>query len=189
MTLEAYCVKCKTKREIANPQPTFTSRGTPGVKGSCPVCGTTLFRMGATEAHANLPKPEILPAAKPKAKTKAKTASKRSAKSAKTTRKSAATSDQQADDQRRQSLRQGDRQAGDRRIAGEGAQRRAVPRQRLHRQGVEGARPRPAGLADFGRRRERLRAEVPRPQRQARHRQRPQERGRAGEGNLSGDRP
>ncbi len=92
MTLEAYCVKCKTKREIANPQPTFTSRGTPGIKGSCPVCGTTLFRMGATEAHANLPKPEILPAAKPKAKAKAKTtrAAKSTSKSAKTTRKSAA---------------------------------------------------------------------------------------------------
>lgn len=62
MSLEAYCVKCKTKREIANAQPTFTSRGTPGIKGNCAVCGTTLFRMGATEAHANLPKPEIVAA-------------------------------------------------------------------------------------------------------------------------------
>src|SRR5215216_6243358 len=85
MTLEAYCVKCKTKREIANAQPTFTSRGTPGVKGNCPVCGTTLFRMGATEAHASLPKPEIIAQpkktarkAKPKttrAKTKTKSRS------------------------------------------------------------------------------------------------------------------
>ena len=81
MTLEAYCVKCKTKREIANPQPVYTSRGTPGTKGNCPVCGTALFRMGATEAHANLPKPEIVaqPSVKAKA-SKAKTKSKAKAK-------------------------------------------------------------------------------------------------------------
>lgn len=88
MSLEAYCVKCKTKREIANAQPTFTSRGTPGVKGNCPVCGTTLFRMGATEAHANLPKPEIVAApakttrkAKP-TKSRAKTKTRSTAASA-----------------------------------------------------------------------------------------------------------
>jgi DNA topoisomerase I len=63
MSFEAYCVKCKTKREIANPQPTFTEKGTPGTKGACPVCGTTLFRMGATEAHNGLPKPVIVPSA------------------------------------------------------------------------------------------------------------------------------
>jgi len=68
--LQAYCVKCKTKREIANPQPAFTSKGTPGVKGTCPVCGTTLFRMGATEAHANLPKPVIEKTAKSSKKSK-----------------------------------------------------------------------------------------------------------------------
>ncbi len=95
--LQAYCVKCKTKREIANPQPAFTSKGTPGVKGTCPVCGTTLFRMGATEAHANLPKPVIekKPAEK-KAKTtatttasKRKTATKRATSASKTEKKPA----------------------------------------------------------------------------------------------------
>ncbi len=58
-TLQAYCVKCKTTRLITNPEPVFTAKGTPGTKGTCAVCGTTLFRMGATEAHASLPKPEI----------------------------------------------------------------------------------------------------------------------------------
>src|SRR5215213_6247838 len=86
MTLEAYCVKCKTKREIENPQPVYTSRGTPGTKGTCPVCGTALFRMGVTDAHANLPKPEIVAAPSGKAKsakktTKAKTSAKAKAKS------------------------------------------------------------------------------------------------------------
>jgi len=79
--IEAYCVKCKTKREMQNPEPVYTQTGTPGTRGTCPVCGTTLFRMGATPAHAGLPKPE--PAPKATASRK-KTASKR-----KTTRKSA----------------------------------------------------------------------------------------------------
>jgi DNA topoisomerase-1 len=64
--MEAYCVKCKTKREITEPQAVFTASGTPATKGKCPVCGTTLFRMGQTEAHAGLTKPEktTRPAAK-----------------------------------------------------------------------------------------------------------------------------
>ncbi|MEO8612566.1 MAG: type I DNA topoisomerase [Chloroflexota bacterium] len=57
-SIQAYCVKCKTKRDMLNPEAVYTQNGTPGTKGTCPVCGTTLFRMGATEAHANLPKPE-----------------------------------------------------------------------------------------------------------------------------------
>ncbi len=56
--MEAYCVKCKTKREIVDPKPEFTSTGTPGTRGSCPVCGTTLFRMGRTPAHEGLQPPE-----------------------------------------------------------------------------------------------------------------------------------
>lgn len=55
--MEAYCVKCKTKREIQNPVPEFTKAGAPGTRGTCPVCGTTLFRMGATPAHAGLTPP------------------------------------------------------------------------------------------------------------------------------------
>ena len=58
--MQAYCVKCREKREIANPEAVFTSTGTPGTRGSCPECGTTIFRMGNTEAHEGLPKPEIV---------------------------------------------------------------------------------------------------------------------------------
>jgi DNA topoisomerase I len=57
--LEAYCVKCRTKREMQNPQPEFTSTGAPGTRGICPVCGTTLFRMGRTEAHEGMTPPEV----------------------------------------------------------------------------------------------------------------------------------
>ncbi|MGB9521407.1 MAG: type I DNA topoisomerase, partial [Anaerolineales bacterium] len=58
-TLEAYCVKCKVKRPIKDPQPVFTTNGTPATQGVCPVCGTKLFRMGKTEAHEHLSEGEI----------------------------------------------------------------------------------------------------------------------------------
>jgi DNA topoisomerase-1 len=51
-------VKCKAKREINDPQAVFTDNATPATRGVCPVCGTTLFRMGRTEAHAGMKVPE-----------------------------------------------------------------------------------------------------------------------------------
>jgi len=58
--LEAYCVKCKTKREIKDPLAVFTKSGTPGTRGKCPVCDANMFLMGKTESHNGLtpPKPE-----------------------------------------------------------------------------------------------------------------------------------
>jgi hypothetical protein len=41
---EAYCVKCKTKREISHPVPGQDSRGRSRVSGKCPTCGTNLYR-------------------------------------------------------------------------------------------------------------------------------------------------
>ncbi|MDF1498923.1 MAG: type I DNA topoisomerase [Anaerolineales bacterium] len=52
-------MKCKAKREIANPEATFTATGTPATKGECPVCGTGLYRMGWTEMHAGMEPPEV----------------------------------------------------------------------------------------------------------------------------------
>jgi len=56
--VEAYCVKCRAKREMKAPQPVYTKRGQPGSKGVCPTCGAKMFRMGRTPAHASLPKPK-----------------------------------------------------------------------------------------------------------------------------------
>ena len=53
-SMVAYCMKCKTKREMKNPQPVFTGQGTPATQGVCPVCGTKMFRMGRTPAHEGL---------------------------------------------------------------------------------------------------------------------------------------
>jgi DNA topoisomerase-1 len=57
-SIVAYCVKCKTKREMQDPQPVYTKGGRPGTRGKCPVCEATMFRMGETPAHAGIPKPE-----------------------------------------------------------------------------------------------------------------------------------
>ncbi len=59
--MEAYCMKCKTKREMQNPQAAFNAKGSPVTVGVCPECGTKLFRMGRTAAHEGMtppPKPE-----------------------------------------------------------------------------------------------------------------------------------
>jgi DNA topoisomerase-1 len=56
--MEAYCMKCKTKREMNEPQASFNAKGSPVTIGICPVCGTKLFRMGRTEAHESLTPPE-----------------------------------------------------------------------------------------------------------------------------------
>src|SRR5688572_136975 len=91
--IQAYCVKCKAKREMVNPIAVYNTNGTPGTRGTCSVCSTTLFRMGATEAHATLPKPEKVTRAAPKKTasktTKSKAKSKTKAKSKKTVAKAA----------------------------------------------------------------------------------------------------
>lgn len=56
--MKAYCVKCKTKREMQDPKPEYTANATPGTRGTCPVCGTTLYRMGKTPEHEGIHKPE-----------------------------------------------------------------------------------------------------------------------------------
>lgn len=52
--MQAYCVKCKTRREMNAPRPVFTGNGAPATQGTCPVCGTKLFRIGRTPAHEGL---------------------------------------------------------------------------------------------------------------------------------------
>ncbi len=55
--MEAYCVKCRTKREMLDPVAEFNAKATPVTRGKCSVCGTTLYRMGATPAHQGMDRP------------------------------------------------------------------------------------------------------------------------------------
>lgn len=58
--MKAYCVKCKEKREIADPKAVFNKNATPATRGTCPVCGTGMYRMGRTEAHEGMtPPPKV----------------------------------------------------------------------------------------------------------------------------------
>src|SRR5512146_2521141 len=55
--MEAYCMKCKTKREVKDSVAQFNAKGSPVTVGVCPVCGTRLYRMGRTPAHEGLVAP------------------------------------------------------------------------------------------------------------------------------------
>ena len=46
--MEAYCMKCKTKREMMDPVASFNAKGSPVTIGVCSVCGTKLYRMEKT---------------------------------------------------------------------------------------------------------------------------------------------
>ena len=45
--VQAYCVKCRAKTDIKDPKEVKLKNGRPAVKGTCPTCGTNVFRIGA----------------------------------------------------------------------------------------------------------------------------------------------
>jgi hypothetical protein len=47
VALEAYCVKCKSKREMKDPNKVTMKNGRPATEGKCAVCGTKIFKIGA----------------------------------------------------------------------------------------------------------------------------------------------
>ena len=47
MAVEAYCMKCKEKKTMKDPVAGTTKNGKPITKGTCPVCGSTICRIGS----------------------------------------------------------------------------------------------------------------------------------------------
>lgn len=45
--MQAYCVKCRAKRELRDVQPATMSNGKAASRGICTVCGTSVFKIGA----------------------------------------------------------------------------------------------------------------------------------------------
>ena len=41
----AYCVKCKAKKEVSNPEQITMKNGRKALKGTCPDCGTNMCRI------------------------------------------------------------------------------------------------------------------------------------------------
>jgi hypothetical protein len=47
--MEAYCVKCKVKKEMKSAKAVTMKNGKPATQGVCPTCKTKMFRIGKTE--------------------------------------------------------------------------------------------------------------------------------------------
>lgn len=44
--MQAYCLKCRSQREIRNPVQVTLKNGRPATQGTCSVCGTKVYRIG-----------------------------------------------------------------------------------------------------------------------------------------------
>jgi len=44
--MQAYCMKCRSKREIKDAKAITMKNGRSAAQGVCPVCGTKVFRIG-----------------------------------------------------------------------------------------------------------------------------------------------
>jgi RNase P subunit RPR2 len=42
-----YCVKCRAKKDVANPEKVTMKNGKPAMKAKCLDCGTSMFKIGA----------------------------------------------------------------------------------------------------------------------------------------------
>ena len=47
--MQAYCMKCRTKKEMKDARAITMKNGRPATQGVCPVCGTKMFRIGSTK--------------------------------------------------------------------------------------------------------------------------------------------
>ena len=79
VTTQAYCVKCKSKRDMKNEKQVTMKNGRQALSGTCTVCGTKMFKIGGGSAVAK-ERPKVKAASKKPAgkATKAKSKSKKS---------------------------------------------------------------------------------------------------------------
>jgi len=57
--MQAYCMKCRTKREIKDPKSVTLKNRRPATQGFCPRCGTKVFRIGKAKELPPGPEFEI----------------------------------------------------------------------------------------------------------------------------------
>ncbi len=53
--MQAYCVKCRAKREMKNAKSITMKNGKPATQGVCPTCGTKMFRIGKSSCFNEFP--------------------------------------------------------------------------------------------------------------------------------------
>ena len=44
--MQAYCMKCRAKKEMTDAKSITMKNGRPATQGVCPACGTKMFRIG-----------------------------------------------------------------------------------------------------------------------------------------------
>jgi len=44
--MQAYCMKCRAKKEMKNAKAITMKNGKPAHQGICPTCGTKVFKIG-----------------------------------------------------------------------------------------------------------------------------------------------
>jgi NAD-dependent SIR2 family protein deacetylase len=44
--MQAYCVKCRAKKEMKDAKSITMKNGKPATQGVCPTCGTKMFKIG-----------------------------------------------------------------------------------------------------------------------------------------------
>ena len=49
-----YCLKCKGKKDVGNAQAVTMKNGRDAIQGSCPDCGTKVFRTGTVKEGESL---------------------------------------------------------------------------------------------------------------------------------------
>jgi predicted GH43/DUF377 family glycosyl hydrolase len=47
--MQAYCVKCRAKKKMRNPESITMKNGRPATRGTCPTCGTKMFIIGKSK--------------------------------------------------------------------------------------------------------------------------------------------
>lgn len=59
-TIEIYCVRCREMVTVDDATPVWTRKGLPATRGTCPQCGSTVFRLGKTDAHDDARRPNAI---------------------------------------------------------------------------------------------------------------------------------
>jgi len=51
--MQAYCMKCRAKKEMKDAKSITMKNGKPATQGVCPTCGTKMFRIGKSKLLCN----------------------------------------------------------------------------------------------------------------------------------------
>lgn len=57
--MQGYCLKCHKKRAISHPKAVAMKNAKPATQGTCPKCGTKMFRIGKSSGKLPPPGPEF----------------------------------------------------------------------------------------------------------------------------------